>query len=241
MDIDLFVTPAGVEERGLRDKTVVMVDVLRCSTSICAALTHQCREVIPVATVEEAMRLSSNLFQETTMLCGERQGTRIEGFELGNSPLEYTAARVAGKTVVLTTTNGTVALTRSRSARQLLVGAFVNMDRLLDHLAGQGGDVVIVCAGKEQRFSLEDTACGGMIIDRLRDRIKPRPTLSDSARSARVLFRHFAKDLGRLLRTSAHGRVLETLAFQNDLDVCAQLNAYPVIPEYQQGRITALG
>ena len=121
MKIEVCFTPAQVDESDLRDKNVVVIDILRASTTIIIALSNGAKEVVPVETIEGAVKIASGLFSETTLLCGERDGRTIEGFHLGNSPLEYNEEKVRGKTLVFTSTNGSLALIKGKNARNLIV------------------------------------------------------------------------------------------------------------------------
>ena len=121
MQVDVFFAPQHVEELALRDKTVVVIDVLRASSSIAVALFNGAKEIIPVPTVEAAMKIVGNLAGDVTLLGGERNGRMIEGFHLGNSPAEYAEERVRGKSIVFTSTNGSQAIAKAKYAREMIV------------------------------------------------------------------------------------------------------------------------
>jgi 2-phosphosulfolactate phosphatase len=224
----------------LRDEVVVVIDVLRASTTITYAMRAGAREVIPVATVEQAMKIVGNLHSTSTILCGERGGKRIEGFKLGNSPAEYTEEAVQGKALILTTTNGAVALTKAKHAKVCYVSSFVNLSatveaiRDTDDIASE--DIVIVCSGREEEFSLEDATCAGMLITRLLPHF-PSVTLSDSARAALSVYQQYGGDIHRTLLESDHGRVLIGLGFENDILTAAQIDSVPIVPVLEQTAI----
>src|SRR3972149_4679836 len=134
MRIDLYLTPGQIDELQLRDKNVVVVDVLRAGTSIATALSNGAREIIPVETVEAAVKLSGSLFGDGVLLGGERGGKIIEGFQLGNSPFEYVEKSVKGKLIVVTTTNGAFAMAKGRYAKRMVIAAFVNVGRVVDFI-----------------------------------------------------------------------------------------------------------
>jgi 2-phosphosulfolactate phosphatase len=236
MHIDLLITPTGASELFFRDKNVVVIDVLRASTSIITALHNGAREVIPVASVENAVKVSGSLFGDVVLRCGEREGKIIPGFNLGNSPFEYTAETVMNKSLIFTSTNGSLAMVKSKFARQIIIAAFVNVSTVVDYLAELDEDFVIVCAGKEHNFCLEDVVCGGMIVRGLERRDVP-VTLTDSALAARSLYKTFGRSLHKMLRTCDHGNYLISIGFEQDLKVCADVDTVPVLPMLDRGVI----
>src|SRR5258705_10989165 len=159
MKIDVYFTPLGLKEDDLAGRGVVVIDVLRATTTIVTALANGAKAVIPAATSEEAVRLASNLEKDGVVLAGERRSVKIEGFALGNSPREMTAAAVAGKTIVLATTNGTPAPVATQAGDPALVRAPANFKALAERaraILAQRGDLVIVCGGPDQLFDLDD-------------------------------------------------------------------------------------
>jgi 2-phosphosulfolactate phosphatase len=229
MRIDFHFTPGQVDELALRDKTVVVIDVLRSSTTIAVALANGAREIIPVASLERAVNVSVS--QGDAMLRGgERNGKMIEGFALGNSPREYTEEKVRGKGILFTTSNGTTAIEKARFAKGLVVCGFVNMSRVVKFISDLEGDVVVVCSGRNGMFSLEDTVCAGMLLRNVVDK-GVHAELSDGAHAAVSLFKSFGKNLLKMLKGSEHGRYLISIGFENDLPVCAGVDTIPVLPQ----------
>ena len=139
MRLDVSFNAAQLDELQLRDKNVVVIDVLRASTTVAVALANGAREIIPVSTIESAVKISGSLFGEVTLRGGERNGKMIEGFNLGNSPAEYTEGTVRGKSIIFCTTNGSVAMFKSRFARRLLVGSFVNLSAVVEAMLRMAG------------------------------------------------------------------------------------------------------
>jgi len=236
--IHLYFTPNEFTEEDLKDRVAVVIDVLRTTTTMTLALRNGCKEIIPVADIESAVRLSSNLSREFTLLCGERYGRIIEGFDLGNSPAEYAEGVVRNKTLIFSTTNGTALLVKSKAAMMTALASFVNLDAVCGWLRGLGGDIAILCAGKQGRFALEDAVCGGMILQRLRQGGSKASYGNDGALAAGALVQKHARDLRRLLAQSQGGRDLVAIGLESDLDLCAQLNSTPVVPTYRQGVVT---
>jgi 2-phosphosulfolactate phosphatase len=230
MRIDLFFTPHLTDELALREKTVVVIDVLRASTTIITALGNGAREIIPVATVESAVKISGNLFGDVILLGGERNGKMVDGFNLGNSPAEYTPERVKGKAIIFSTTNGSQALVKARYARELFVCGFVNVGTVAEALWRTPRDFTIVCAGNDGVLSMEDSVCAGMLISRVASEGSLAPELSDGALVARTLHRTFGRGVLKMMKASDHGRRLEEIGFGEDLKLCAGIDTHPVLP-----------
>src|SRR5207253_7702905 len=166
--LQAYFTPAKVKATDLTGRVAVVIDVLRATSTMIEALANGARTIFPVATIDEAVRLGQNLDRTATLLCGERKSVRIEGFDLGNSPFEFTDDAVAGKALVMSTTNGTRAVLCAADARRALVASLLNLDAVAQAVAEDGDDVAIICAGREQRFALEDAVCAGLIAERVR-------------------------------------------------------------------------
>src|SRR3972149_2002018 len=177
MKIDLCFSQSQLDEMQLRDKNVIVIDVLRSSTTVVNALQNGAREIIPVGSIESAVKISGSLFGDVTLRGGERNGKIIQGFNLGNSPSEYSEAMVRGKSIIFCTTNGSVAMSKSRYARRLFVGGFVNPTAIVAASPADGEDYLLLCAGKSnglRSFSLEDAVCAGMMIHQIgQDRTSP--------------------------------------------------------------------
>lgn len=230
MRIDLFFTPQDVDEMTMRERTAVVIDVLRASSSITTALANGAREVIPAATVEGAVKIAANLSADIVLLAGERNAKIIPGFQLGNSPLEYTEEKVRGKVIVFSSTNGARALATARMARELAVCSFLNIAAVRQFLAERPRDFTIICSGTNGGFSLEDAVCAGMLIDAVVTADGGGVQLSDGALAARTLYTSLGKKPDHVLRLSEHGRLLIDLGFNDDLAYCASVNSVPVLP-----------
>jgi 2-phosphosulfolactate phosphatase len=234
--ISLF-TPGEIDESAVKGKTVALIDVLRACTTAAYAMAGGCDRIIPVATVEAATNLAASLDKKVTLLCGEREGQRIDGFDLGNSPLEYTSDVVKRKTIILATTNGTRTISMSQGAKEILVASFVNMCSVVDYVAGLDEDLLtVVCAGQDDRFALEDAVCAGMLIERLCE--GGEMDLNDGARAARLLYRQNEQSIPSLLRDCEHGKHLESLGFAKDLEACGRVDSLKILPIVREGRIS---
>ncbi|MFN3134913.1 MAG: 2-phosphosulfolactate phosphatase [Candidatus Kryptonium sp.] len=240
MNIDLFFTPLQVQdELSLQNKTVLVVDVLRASTTIATALKNGARVIIPAASIENAVKYASTLEEGSFLLCGERGGEIIDGFHLGNSPLEYTEEKVKGKTLIYASTNGSIAITKTKYAKYSLIVGFVNISEAVKFVNEKNNnDILILCSGKLNRFCIEDAVCGGMITFLLtKGKSKKNINLSDSAMAALRLYKAYRKDLLKMLRESEHGRFLISLGFEEDLKVASSVDSIPVLPIYSDGVI----
>jgi 2-phosphosulfolactate phosphatase len=236
MRIDLFVIPLEISEEKLKDRTVVVIDVLRASTSICQALAAGAKEVIPMDSPAEAIELADSLSSDKVLLCGEREGQIIEGFDLGNSPLEYTPERVKGRTLIFSSTSGSRTIVRARLASDTVVGGFVNFQSVIDYFPESLDDLIILCAGKWQQYSMEDCVCGGMLIDKLMERYE-NIQLNDGAKTAGILFQCYKDSIYDLIKNSTHGQYLSSIGMEKDLPVCATLNSIPVLPRLIDGKV----
>ncbi len=236
--ISLYFTPQHVEsELELKDKNIVVIDVLRTSTTMLTGLTNGAKEIIPTESVATAGMIGRNS-EGHSLLCGERNGKIIEGFNLGNSVKEYTAEKVAGKTLIFSSTNGTPAMIKAKFSNTCIVLGFANLSRVVDYLSKQHEDFIILCAGKDEEFSLEDTVCAGMLIYYLaKKNSKEEYELTDSARGALKLYVSYKKDLLGMLKESEHGRFLISLGFEDDLAECSKVDVCSSLPVMRNGVI----
>ncbi|HZK84931.1 MAG TPA: 2-phosphosulfolactate phosphatase [Desulfosporosinus sp.] len=216
----------------LEDKLVIVIDVLRATSTMVTALANGCQSIIPVLSQEDAMERRLTL--PGSLLGGERYAQLIEGFDLGNSPYDYVPEKVGGKKVIMTTTNGTRAIRDASASPKIWMASFLNMESIVyaalrqfensDKLQG----IVVFCAGTEERFDLPDTLCAGMLIDGLGINV----TLNDLGEAARMLYRSSEKHLVDKIRDSAHGKKLISLGFERDVVYCSTPNVLPIIPVY---------
>ena len=220
-----------------RGDVIVAIDVLRCSSTIITALTNGAKAVIPVETVREAEKMRE--INPEYLLAGERRGLKPRGFDMGNSPLEFTREKVEGREIVLTTTSGTKALRRSEGARWVLVGAFLNARsaarKALQLAVKEGLDITLLTAGKRGRFSLEDFICAGAIAEELR--AAGETTLSDGATAANLAYQTAKEDLLGTLRRGEHAQYLVKIGLEEDVEFCSQLNRYEAVPIYRDGAV----
>lgn len=232
MKIHVLLSPHSADELYFTGKTVVVIDVLRATTVINTALSNGAKEVIPVNTIEFAMKVSGT----NTLLCGERNTKMIEGFNLGNSPLDYTEEVVSGKSIILFTTNGSKSVVKAKFAEKVFIASFNNLEALSKRLVDLGNDIVILCSGAEGLFCIEDTVCAGKLIRKI-EKIKPEIEFTDAARASIELNKSFGKDITSMLRDCEHGRKLIENDFEKDIDACAELSTLEICPEFSEGVI----
>jgi 2-phosphosulfolactate phosphatase len=209
--------------------------VLRASTTMIAALASGASAVIPCGETDEARACAAARPHGTALLGGERGGTRITGFDLGNSPLEYTPDVVKDKTVVFTTTNGTRALLRASAARRVIVGAFANLHAVVDVLLKESSPAHIVCAGTDGQITLEDCLCAGAMAYEIRRALGGDEFTSDCTNMAAAMYESLGKSRSSLvesLRNSRGGRNLIELGYDADIDVAARIDTTELVPEF---------
>lgn len=241
MTLDVLFTPAGLTPAEAQGRTTFVIDILRAGTTMCAALAHGARAIIPAGTTEEALRLAQTIGSADVLLAGERDCLPIPGFQLGNSPLEMTEAAVRGKTLVVTTTNGTRALLACQGAAAVYAACAANLgaatERGREALEREGG-LLIVCAGRGGAFSLDDAYCAGRLVEAVLGGRRSRRGLSDAAIASLDLVRRYGQDWERPLARSRAGRELTRLGFRADLLDSGRLDAYPVLPHFHERRLT---
>lgn len=232
----VHLTPQTVDPRDLPGSIAVIVDVLRASTTIAAALAAGATGVVPCAEPEDALRRRA-ASPGPAVLGGERRGVRIDGFDLGNSPSEYTPAAVGGRTVLFTTTNGTRAVLRCLDASAVLIGCLTNRKALCALLRGRGLPVHIVCAGTDGAMCLDDAVAAGAIAHGLVDGPGTPsfdPGDDDAARLCLAAFASTGGEPGRLataLRAGRGGRNLVAIGLSRDIDDCAAIDSSNAVPE----------
>ncbi len=232
---EIYFTPGEVDELLLKDKNVIVIDVLRSTTTIITALDNGAKEIIPVASIEGAVKVSGSLFGDVTLRGGERNGKMIEGFNLGNSPAEYTSETIKGKTIIFCTSNGTNSILKGKYSKNLLIAGFVNISRITEYIHSLNEDFLILCSGKHNRYCLEDALCAGMILHKFQLVAKSKLQTNDAASSSMALYKNFSKSILQTVKNSEHGRFLFSLGFAEDLKTCTSIDTRPVIPFYTNG------
>jgi 2-phosphosulfolactate phosphatase len=223
--LDVCLTPALIPLYNVEDYIVVVIDIFRATSSICYGIENGAEAIIPVSEVEECAAYREKGFDH--LLAAERNGEVVAGFDFGNSPFSYTKEKVSGKTVVLTTTNGTHALHLSRKAKKIVIGSFLNLTSLCNWLKTQNESILLVCAGWKNNFNLEDTLFAGAVVEQLKE---SDYTLDDPAMAANDLFQIGKNDISQYLSKTSHGERLKKLGIEKDITFCLQVDITTAIP-----------
>ena len=232
--IEVCLTPALLDLYTIDNSIVVVIDILRATSSMVYGIDNGATAIIPVAQVEDCL----NYADKGYLLAAERNGEVVEGYDFGNSPFSYTADKVRNKTVVLTTTNGTKALHMARSkASQVVIGAFLNLQSLCDWLKGQEKDVLLLCAGWKDQFNLEDTLFAGAVVNQLRQNFVH---FDDASVAAEDLYMLAKDDLRAYVGKSSHSHRMVALNIGEDVKFCLQLNICEAIPVLVGDALVAL-
>jgi 2-phosphosulfolactate phosphatase len=238
MRVHVALTPLEFPDLTLAGRAALVVDVLRATSTVVAACEAGCARVIPVADAALARERARALAPERVLLAGERGGERIDDFDLGNSPLDCRPESVGGRSIVLTTTNGTAAMLKASQADTAAIAALTNVAAAVRWAVTQGRDLTVLCAGEKGGFSLEDAVCAGLLAAGIA-RAAVGVTLSDAALAARCLGVLYGPRLDRLRHDSGWARHLEARARGADLDCCLRLDASGLVPVLAGGEITA--
>src|SRR5262252_27018 len=235
MRVHVALTPSDASGLALDGWAAVVVDVMRATTTVVAACAAGCARVIPFADVDAARACAQEFPDGEVLLAGERGGEPIAGFHLGNSPLEFTRERVGGRTVVLTTTNGTAAMLTAGAAAVAAVGALTNMTAVAQWVRAHGRDVAVLCSGDNGAFSLEDTVCAGLLVAGVA--AESAASLSDGAEAALGIGRYYADRLGDLEFASRWAKRLTTLGHAGDVEACLRRDVTRMVPVVERGVI----
>jgi 2-phosphosulfolactate phosphatase len=240
--LDVFFTPNQVKVPDTQGRLVIIVDVLRASTTVATALGNGAKTVIPLEGPDEVIVRSKEFARSQTLLAGEQKMHPISGFDLGNSPQAFTPEVVEGKTILLTTTNGTRALLGVQGARDIVVASYVNFTAVLAMMkvaASSNTDIAIICAGEEGGFTLEDAACAGRYVKAIPKRAAL--AVNDAAAASVLIEKKYGDNIAKVFKESTHGQALQSAGFGDDLAAAAEVDSYPVVPIWQDRQITKLG
>jgi 2-phosphosulfolactate phosphatase len=212
-----------------------VVDIFRATSAICTAIHYGVERMIPVASIEDAQRYKDLGF----LVAAERNAVMLEGFDFGNSPFHYMTPDVQGKTIAISTTNGTQAIEAAKDAAVIAIGSFLNIQALANWIKPQGRNVIILCAGWKNKFNLEDTLFAGALAGLLLedDRFS---TTCDSSIAAGYLYEKASSDLFGFLENSSHRNRLKNLNLEKDIRYCLSVNTLDIIPVVQDGGIVSV-
>jgi 2-phosphosulfolactate phosphatase len=238
MKLTINFTPLGLKAQDITGKPVLVIDVLRCTTTIVEALANGARAVLPTATAEDALRLAQNLEKDAVLLCGERKMDRIPGFALGNSPLEMTAEAVTDKTIVMATTNGTVAIAATEPASPVIIGAVTNFTAAAAAARAaleEHGEITILCSGRERSFALEDAYVAGRFAQVLiPGQARRSADLNDAAIAALELVRRYGDKWKGAIAASTAARALKAAGLKADIAAATEVDQHAIVPLYRE-------
>lgn len=226
--IDVCLSPDLMHLYDVNDKTIVVVDILRATSCMTTALAHGIKSITPFAKLEECLAMKEKKYYTA----GERDGQKVEGFDLGNSPFEYMAKKLKGKKIAFTTTNGTQAIAKSLGASEIVIGSFLNLTAVSTHLTKGSNDVLIVCAGWKGKVNLEDTLFAGAVVEKVKEDFEPA---CDAPLMAQHLFNQARLDLAGFLKNSSHVKRLAKLNIYKDIGFCLNTDQYTVVPVLRDG------
>ena len=229
--LDVCLSPDLMHLYPVEDHRVVIVDILRATSCMTAALAHGVKSITPFADLETCRAMKAQGF----IIAGERDGRKVDGFDLGNSPFEYMRDELKEKKIAVTTTNGTQAIHKSAGAAEIVIGSFLNLSALADYLRQGKNDILIVCAGWKGKVNLEDTLFAGALITKLGSDVQ---LACDAPRLALHLYEQGKNDMVSFIKTSSHAQRLERLNIQKDIEFCLQKDVYKVVPVLVNDAIT---
>lgn len=226
--IDVCLSPELMHLYDVRNRTVVVVDILRATSCMVTAFANGVESITPFADLEQCLKMKTRGY----VTSGEREGKKVEGFDKGNSPFEYMDNQVLGMKLAFTTTNGTQAIEKSRDAKEVVIGSFLNLTSVVRYLLLGENPVLIVCAGWKGRVNLEDTLFAGAVVDKLKDYLGLD---CDAPLAAQHLY-HLAKDdMAKFLGESSHVKRLNRLNIYQDFEFCLKIDEYKVLPRLKNG------
>ncbi|AVQ29137.1 2-phosphosulfolactate phosphatase [Fusobacterium ulcerans] len=235
MKIDIILTAADIQPEKIKDKIVVIIDVLRATSVMITALANGAKAVYPYKDIESVLENSKK--SKSFVLGGERKGLKIEGFDFGNSPLEYTKEAVSGKDMFMTTSNGTRAIENSANgSKKLFIAAFLNVESVAKKILEENDDTVIICSGTDNNFSLDDALCAGEIIRRVKEKNRDIQLTDISLAMKRLA--ETSLGIEETLEGSKHFEYLKTIGFYGDMNHCFTMDMFDIVPEYKNGVIT---
>lgn len=235
MNIDVVISAQHIKPEKFKDRIVVVIDVLRATSVMVTALNNGCDKIIPIKEIEEAIDIASK-DKNKYLLGGERGGIKIDKFDFSNSPLDYIEDIVKGKSLIMTTTNGTRAIKNSEEAEKIFIGALINGRVVAEKLAKLNKDVTFVNAGTDGEFSMDDFITSGYIINCLRDIMKNRCTLTDIAKTSEYVYINNPSIIS-FVKDALHYKRMKDLRYNEDLRYCLSKDLINIVPEYKDGEI----
>jgi 2-phosphosulfolactate phosphatase len=232
--LEVCLSPALLHLYDFSNSIVVIIDVFRATSTIASALHNGAKEIIPLDDVQKCIEVGKGIPNSIT--AGERDGKVAPGLQHGNSPLEYSADFIAGKTLLLTTTNGTRLLYQTKNSKQIITGSFLNLSAVCDYLLAQNADVLLACASWKDRYNLEDHLFAGAVIDNIGLQFEMN---CDSARAGKHLYNIAKNNLYEFIKDSSHFLRLSKYGLSADMEYCCKINACNVLPVFVNDKLIA--
>jgi len=226
--IDVCLSPDLMHLYPVKDHSVVVVDILRATSCMTTAFAHGIGSIVPFAQLSDCLAMKEKGY----FTAGERDGKKVDGFDLGNSPFEYMVQALKGKNIAFTTTNGTQAIVKSIGASEIIIGSFLNISAVADHLRNGNHNILVVCAGWKGKVNLEDTLFAGALVEELKDIADPA---CDAPLAAQRLYAQAKGDMVSFLKDSSHVKRLARLGIQKDIEFCLTPDQYKVLPVLENG------
>jgi len=231
MRVDAILFPRDLSEYDLRSTQVVVVDIFRATSTIITAVHNGAKEVVPFKETDEVEEKALHYPADQVLKCGERNGYKFSGFDLGNSPLEYNRDCIYNKTILFSSTNGSQLFSKVKSARKVIIGGFLNVERVVNSIVQNKHDCLIACAGNYGKISIEDSVYTGMILALLKKN-GVITEMNDEARVSLILYQYYQDDFQSIIRESSHGRHLSSIGKEDDMLYCLQVNTVDCLPEF---------
>lgn len=221
--IDVCLSPDLMHQYPVADRTVVVVDILRATSCMTTAFAHGIAAITPFASLEDCRAMKTQGY----FTAGERDGKKVDGFDFGNSPFEYMDEKLRGQKIAFTTTNGTQAIARSQGARQIIIGSFLNLAAVADHVLSSTNNILVLCAGWKGKVNLEDTLFAGALVEATKNHIEPE---CDAPLMAQHLYNQGKSNMVAFLQNASHVKRLKKLNIEKDIAFCVTENTYPLVP-----------
>lgn len=231
MKITILESANCIFGKNLKGKNVIVIDVLRATSVIVTALENGAKSIYPFKEIE-----SAKLNCKNGLLAGERKGLKITGFDFGNSPLEFTREKIQRKDIFMTTSNGTRAIENSLGADNLYIACYLNVTAVSKKLLEDKKDIVILCSGTDDKFSLDDSLCAGIIAKKISEEADVQ--MDDFSLSLKRLA-ELSSNIENILKDSKHYSYLKSIGHEKDLEFCTQIDLYNIVPQYIDGKIKA--
>lgn len=231
--IDVCLSPELIHLYNVRDKVVVVVDILRATSCMVTAFEHGVESITPIADAQDC----ENMKLKGYVISGERNGHKIPGFDKGNSPFEYMDNSIKGLKIAFTTTNGTLAIEKSKGAKQILIGSFLNLSSITRYLLMNDHNILVVCSGWKGKINLEDSLFAGALVDKLKKHIEPD---CDAPIVAQQLYLAAKDNMEKFLSSSSHVKRLNRLNIHEDIKFCLTPDQYHVIPVLKRDKLVLL-